>query len=66
MCTTLTSITTQDILEKNVDTVYHSITEAEEEVRDHILEAFFDSLKEKTWIDRERNAFLKELRAQEK
>ena len=49
-----------------MDTVYHSITEAEEEVRDHILEAFFDSLKEKTWIDRERNAFLKELRAQEK
>lgn len=64
MCTTLTSITTQDILEKNVDAVYYGVTKAEEEVRSHILEAFFDRLQEKTWTDRERVAFLKELRAE--
>lgn len=47
-----------------MDTVYHGVTKAEEDVRAHILEAFFDCLKEKTWTDRERDAFLKELSAQ--
>ena len=47
----------------NADVVYCGLTEAEEEVRTHILEAFFDRLQEKTWTDRERVAFLKELKA---
>lgn len=63
VCTTLTSITTQNMLEMNADTVYCGITKAEEDVRTHILEAFFDPLQEKTWTNRERVAFLKELKA---
>lgn len=43
--------------------MYSGVTKAEEEVRAHILEAFFDRLQEKTWTDRERVAFLKELQA---
>lgn len=60
----MTSITTHDILEKNVDTVCYGVTKTEEAVRTHILKTFFDQLKEKTWTDRERETFLKELRAQ--
>ena len=43
--------------------MYSGVTKAEEEVRAHILEVFFDRLQEKTWTDRERVAFLKELQA---
>lgn len=51
------------MLEMNADTVYCGITKAEEDVRTHILEEFFDPLQEKTWTNRERVAFLKELKA---
>lgn len=61
--TTLTSITTRDILEKNTGTVYHGLTKTEEEVKAHILKVFFGRLQEKTWTDKERAMFLKELKA---
>lgn len=63
VCTTLTSITTRDILETNADTVYHGLTQTEEEVKAHILKVFFGRLQEKTWTNKERAMFLKELKA---
>ena len=63
VCTTLTSVTTRDILETNADTVYHGLTQTEEEVKAHILKVFFGRLQEKTWTNKERAMFLKELKA---
>jgi aryl-alcohol dehydrogenase-like predicted oxidoreductase len=55
--TTLTSVTDQDMLGKNLDLVYSGLTSHEKEVQEYVIRTYFDPLPIKSWDDREREEY---------